>query len=140
MGTIIENTKANHARATLLALGTVAALTAVAAPAGATATRVGLEPGISFGMATNYGTSCTYTVNGYVDDPSTPVGFYDNGVLFAVAKPSGGLAQAKWMPATTGAHRIEILQQSVPGADVVPYVDVHVETGVNAGSGCNVFG
>ncbi|MBL1078548.1 hypothetical protein JK358_29495 [Nocardia sp. 2] len=116
-----------------------AAVTAFATPAAATGTRVGVDPGISVGSATKYGTSCTYTIDGYVDDPVTPVGFYDNGILFAVAKPSGALAQAKWTPVTQGPHRLEILQQSVPGDDVIPYVDVTVGMGVNAGSGCNVF-
>lgn len=118
------------------ALATVAAL---AAPAGATATRVGLDPGISFGMAGNYGTGCGYDVDGYVDDPVTPVVFYDNSVPFAVVNPSGALAQAHWTPATTGQHRIQIWQYHKDSEDVFPYVDIHVGTGVSTGSGCNVF-
>ncbi|WP_327144465.1 hypothetical protein [Nocardia sp. NBC_01327] len=123
------------------ALGMAAALTVLAAPAGATATRVGVEPALSFGSATNYGTGCTYPVDAYVDDPSTPVGFYDNGIRFGVATPSGSIAIANWTPATTGAHRLQIIQQTpTRGGDVVPYIDLTVGTGLSTGSGCNVFG
>lgn len=117
-----------------------AALAVLAAPAGATATRVGVEPGISFGSATNYGTGCTYDVNGYVDDPSTSVVFYDNGIPFAVATPSGWLSKGRWTPATQGVHRIQIVQHSADGSDVIPYIDVTVRMGLSTGSGCNVFG
>ncbi|QVI21254.1 hypothetical protein KHQ06_35555 [Nocardia tengchongensis] len=75
---------------------TVATIAALAAPAAATGTRVGIDPGISFGLATNYGTGCSYAIDGIVDDPVTPVVFYDNSVPFAVANPSGSLAQAHW--------------------------------------------
>lgn len=78
------------------------ALTVLAAPAAATATQVGAEPGPSFGSATNYGTGCSYVINGYVDDPSTPVVFYDNGIQFAVAEPTGAHATGRWTPATPG--------------------------------------
>ncbi|MEV6771741.1 hypothetical protein AB0N05_24260 [Nocardia sp. NPDC051030] len=133
-----------HPRATALGFAaTVAAIASagamLAAPAGATGTRVGVEPGISFGSATNYGTGCTYAVNGYVDDPSTPVVFYDNGVAFTWAKPSGSIAVGHWTPATTGLHRLQIGQHSGDGTDVFPYVDITVGTGVSTGSGCNVF-
>lgn len=116
-----------------------AALTVLCAPAGATGTRVGVEPGISFGSATNYGSGCTYAVNGYVDDPSTPVVFFDNGIPFASVVPSGKAAQARWTPAAPGAHRLQIVQHSFPGEDVVPYVDITVGTGLSSGSGCNVL-
>ncbi|WP_405490939.1 hypothetical protein [Nocardia sp. NBC_00511] len=119
-------------------LAALAAATALAAPAGATGTRVGVDPGISFGSATNYGTGCGYDIDGYVDDPSAPVVFYDNTVPFAFAYPSGGLAQAHWIPATPGPHRLQIVQHSRPGDDVFPYVDVTVGVGLLTGSGCAV--
>ncbi|NNH74304.1 hypothetical protein HLB23_31400 [Nocardia uniformis] len=112
----------------------------LAAPnAAGTATRVGVEPGISFGPATNYGTGCSYPVNAYVNDPVTPVVFYDNGIAFAVAHPSGAIATAHWAPATPGAHRLQVIQHSAPGEDVVPYVDLRVGTGLHSGSGCIVL-
>ncbi|MFF2552272.1 hypothetical protein ACFVUS_14795 [Nocardia sp. NPDC058058] len=116
------------------------AATALAAPAGGTATRVGAEPGLSFGSATSYGTGCGYMINAYVDDPSTPVVFYDNGIQFAVARPSGALAQARWTPATVGPHRITVVQHSAPGEDVVPWLDLTAATGLSSGSGCYVVG
>ncbi|WP_330182658.1 hypothetical protein OHB26_02740 [Nocardia sp. NBC_01503] len=115
------------------------ALTVLAAPAAATATQVGAEPGPSFGSATNYGTGCSYVINGYVDDPSTPVVFYDNGIQFAVAEPTGAHATGRWTPATPGAHRITIVQHTAPGEDVIPWLDLTVGTGLPTGSGCNVF-
>ncbi|MGX1807235.1 hypothetical protein ACWIGI_16090 [Nocardia sp. NPDC055321] len=122
-----------------IAIAAAAALTVLCAPAGATATRVGVEPGLSYGPATNYGAGCTYPVNGYVDDPSAPVVFYDNGTAFATAVPSGRIAIAHWTPATPGVHRLQIVQHTVPGADVVPYVDITVGTGLLTGSGCIVL-
>ncbi|MRH89173.1 hypothetical protein GFY24_17235 [Nocardia sp. SYP-A9097] len=125
--------------AALAVLAVAAAFTGLAAPAGATGTQVGAEPGQSFGLGTNYGTGCSYAINGYVDDPSTPVVFYDNGIQFAVAKPSGRLAIGRWTPATPGAHRITIIQHSMPGEDVIPWLDLTVGTGLPTGSGCGVF-
>ncbi|MFJ4650810.1 hypothetical protein ACIP5Y_05965 [Nocardia sp. NPDC088792] len=147
MGTIIRNRTTTPALRTrrmryltgALGLSGLAALTVCAAPAQATATRVGAEPGISFGMASNFGTGCAYTINGYVDDPTTPVVFYDNGIPFAWSAPSGWLAQAPWTPATPGPHRIQAVQHSQPGPDVFPYVDVHVGMGLSSGSGCLVI-
>ncbi|GAB0103642.1 hypothetical protein JMUB6875_26150 [Nocardia sp. JMUB6875] len=135
MGTITRTTTA--AAVGCAALATVAGL---AAPAGATATRIGIDPGISFGMASNYGTGCSYNLDGYVDDPSTPVVFYDNSVPIGVVRPSGTLAQIRWTPTTTGQHRLQIWQYHPNSEDVFPYVDIHVGTGISTGSGCNVFG
>ncbi|MFC9997061.1 hypothetical protein [Nocardia sp. NPDC127526] len=143
MGTIDRNRRAATPRGVLLTAATTtlaASAVLLCAPAGATATQVGVDPGISFGSATNYGTGCTYMVNGYVDDPTTPVVFYDNGIPFAWARPSGRIAEVRWTPRTQGPHRLQVVQHSGPGEDVFPYVDVHVGQGVNAGSGCNVFG
>lgn len=120
-------------------IATIAMAIATAASAGATATRLGAEPGISFGSATNYGTGCTYALNGRVDDPVTPVVFYDNGIPFATVVPSGSLAQAHWTPATPGPHHLQIVQPAGAGADVMPYVDLFVGTGTLTGSGCIVF-
>ncbi|MCP9620279.1 hypothetical protein FOH10_22935 [Nocardia otitidiscaviarum] len=105
--------------------------------AAATATRIGVEPSISFGSATNYGAGCTYPVNVYVDDPVTPVVIYDNGVAFAVVRPSGAIATGHWTPAAPGEHRLQAIQPNA-GGDVVPYVDLTVGVGLNSGSGCIV--
>ncbi|MFD7842888.1 hypothetical protein ACFV4K_08140 [Nocardia sp. NPDC059764] len=134
-GSIIRTTTASAAT-----LATVAALAALAAPAAATGTRVGIDPGISFGPATNYGTGCSYDIDGIVDDPVTPVVFYDNSVPFAVANPSGSLAQARWTPTTPGPHRLQIWQRHADSPDVFPYVDIQVGTGLPTGSGCAVPG
>lgn len=139
MGTITRNRRVTRPVAAAVGLAAVA-LAGLAAPAGATATRIAAQPGISLGSATNYGTGCGYDVNGYVDDPSTPVVFFDNGIPFAVAKPSGWLSIGRWTPTTTGVHRITIIQHTAPGEDVIPYVDITVGTGLNSGSGCPVVG
>ncbi|MGW4243736.1 hypothetical protein [Nocardia sp. NPDC004722] len=132
MGTIFRTT----AVAGCAALATLAAL---AAPAGATAVQLGIDPGLSFGMASNYGTGCSYDLDARVDDPVTPVVFYDNKVPIGVANPSGALAQLRWTPTTTGQHRLQIWQYHPDSEDVFPYIDVHVGTGFATGSGCNVF-
>ncbi|AYF74122.1 hypothetical protein D7D52_09870 [Nocardia yunnanensis] len=134
MGTIIRTTTA--AAVGCAAFATVAAL---AAPAGATATRVGIDPGISFGSATNYGTGCSYDLDGRVDDPVTPVVFYDNSVPIGIAKPSGAVAQLRWTPTTVGLHRIQIWQYHPDSEDVFPYVDIFVGVGLPSGSGCAVM-
>lgn len=132
-GTIIRTT-------TAVALGCAAFATVagLAAPAGATATRVGIDPGISFGPATNYGTGCSYDIDGIIDDPVTPVVFYDNSVPFAYAYPSGSLAQTRWTPTTPGPHRLQVWQHRPDGQDIFPYVDIQVGTGLPTGSGCGV--
>ncbi|MFB7717694.1 hypothetical protein [Nocardia sp. NPDC056100] len=135
-GSAVKGRIAGPLAVAALAIG----VTALAAPAGATATRVGAEPGLSFGSASSYGTGCGYMINAYVDDPSTPVVFYDNGIQFAVARPSGALAQARWTPATVGPHRITVVQHSAPGEDVVPWLDLTAATGLSSGSGCYVVG
>lgn len=132
-GSIIRTTTA-----AAVGCAAVATIAALAAPAAATGTRVGIDPGISFGPATNYGTGCGYAIDGIVDDPVTPVVFYDNSVPFAVANPSGSLAQARWTPATPGPHRLQIWQHHAGAADVFPYVDIQVGTGLPTGSGCAV--
>lgn len=138
--TIRADTAGGWGRAVAAGFAALTAAAVVGAPnASATATQVGVEPGISFGSATNYGTGCTYAVNVYVDDPVTPVVLYDNGIPFAVAKPSGAIATGHWTPGTTGGHRLEAIQHSAPGDDVVPYIDLRVGTGLHTGSGCNVF-
>ncbi|MFI6047177.1 hypothetical protein ACIA8C_36540 [Nocardia sp. NPDC051321] len=119
--------------------GMVGAAVVCATPgAGATATQVRMTPGINFGSATNYGTGCTYQAQAKVTDVVQPVVFYDNGIPFALVKPSGGVALVDWVPATQGLHTISAVQ--APDDSVVASVDVRVGTGVHLGYGCNVFG
>ncbi|MFE3222998.1 hypothetical protein [Nocardia sp. NPDC059228] len=132
-GTIIRTITA-----AAIGCATLATVAGLAAPAGATATRVGIDPGISFGSATNYGTGCSYDIDGIVDDPVTPVVFYDNGIPFAYATPSGSLAQTRWTPVTAGPHRLQVWQRRPGGQDVFPYVDIQVGNGLPTGSGCGV--
>ncbi|WP_157101220.1 hypothetical protein [Nocardia shimofusensis] len=106
--------------------------------ASATVTGVKALPNLSFGMATNYGTDCTATIQAYVTDPVAPVNFYDNGVPLATVAPTGGVALLTWIPATPGAHRISVVQSSDPA--VSRYVDLPVGYGEPVGVGCAVFG
>ncbi|MBF6543671.1 hypothetical protein [Nocardia brasiliensis] len=124
-------------------IGVVAGVFGVAAAlavptAGATVTQVSMYPGINFGLATNYGTGCTYTARAAVTDVTQPVVFYDNGVPFAVVRPSGGTALSDWVPATEGPHTISAVQ--APDDRIVASVDLRVGRGVHLGYGCNVFG
>ncbi|MFI9400789.1 hypothetical protein [Nocardia sp. NPDC052316] len=116
----------------------VAAVAAVcAAPgAGATVTRVGLAPGLSFGSSTNYGTGCKYQARAAVTDAVQPVVFYDNGIPFAVTRPSGGTALVDWVPATAGLHTISAVQ--APDDRIIAGVDMRVGTGMHVGNGCVV--
>ncbi|WP_330229056.1 hypothetical protein OHA40_23565 [Nocardia sp. NBC_00508] len=116
-----------------------AAVTIGAMPAaGATVTQVGMYPGINFGLATNYGTGCTYTARATVTDVVAPVVFYDNGVPFGVVSPSGGVALITWVPATPGRHTVSAVQE--PDAPFVASIDLEVGNGVHLGYACAVFG
>jgi len=110
----------------------------VAPSASATVTGVKALPNLSFGMATNYGTDCTATIQAYVTDPVSPVHFYDNGVPLATVAPTGGVALLTWIPVTPGSHRISVVQSSDPA--VSRYVELPVGSGEPVGVGCAVFG
>ncbi|QIS18599.1 hypothetical protein [Nocardia terpenica] len=119
-----------------------AAVVALASPAAAepAVTRLGATPDTNFGMATNYGTGCNYTLQAFVSDPSAPVVFYDNGEILGVAKPTGAYAVFPWVPATPGRHTLAAVQSGQP-ADLPPAtLDLPVGFGVHLGYGCNVFG
>ncbi|MEV6255597.1 hypothetical protein AB0L97_20290 [Nocardia sp. NPDC051911] len=121
------------------AIGTGAAVALACPPvAGATVTQVGMYPGINFGLATNYGTGCTYTARATVTDIVTPVTFYDNGILFGVVRPSGGVALIDWVPATPGPHTVSAVQE--PYAPYVAGIDLRVGEGVHLGYACVVLG
>ncbi|WP_157171872.1 hypothetical protein [Nocardia higoensis] len=116
-----------------------AGLSLGAAPsASATVTGVEALPNLSFGMATNYGTDCTATIQAFVTDPVAPVHFYDDGTPLATVAPTGGVALLTWIPATPGLHRISVAQSSDPA--VSWYVDLPVGYGEPVGVGCAVIG
>ncbi|MEU4344874.1 hypothetical protein AB0H00_27040 [Nocardia sp. NPDC023852] len=124
-------------------VGAIAAVFGAAAmcavpSAGATVTQVGTYPGLDFGLATNYGTGCTYTARATVTDVVAPVVFYDNGVPFGVVRPSGGVALIDWVPATPGIHTVSAVQE--PDAPFAASTDIRVGTGVHLGYACTVFG
>ncbi|WP_107658815.1 hypothetical protein [Nocardia suismassiliense] len=125
-------------------VGVVAGVMGVAAVAavgvapgvGAMVTQVGMAPGISFGSSTNYGTGCRYQARATVTDVVQPVVFYDNGIPFAVTRPSGGTALVDWVPATPGLHTISAVQ--APDDRIVAGVDIRVGNGMHVGNGCVV--
>ncbi|MEU7214341.1 hypothetical protein [Nocardia iowensis] len=116
----------------------VVATVGAASGAGATVTQMGMSPGISVGSATNYGTGCTYQARATVTDVIEPVVFYDNGVAFAVARPSGGVALVTWVPTTPGPHTISAVQ--APDDTIVASLDLRVGTGMHLGYSCIVSG
>ncbi|WP_216897151.1 hypothetical protein [Nocardia alni] len=126
------------------ALGVAVAALAVglvAAPvASATATRVGADADINYGLGTNYGTGCQYTVEVSVTDPVQPVHIFDNGASIGWFRPNGGQAVAPWTPATVGNHRLTAVQTGTPAGAPTPYVNVRVGTGTHIGTSCAVTG
>ncbi|MCP2293744.1 hypothetical protein SAMN04244553_0321 [Nocardia amikacinitolerans] len=116
-----------------------AAIALAAAPgAHATATGIGVLPDLGYGLATNFGTGCGYTIQAFVTDPVASVSFYDNGIPLATVAPTGGVALLKWVPATPGWHTISVAQ--VPDQVTTAATAVPVGTGMHVGHGCAVFG
>ncbi|WP_280267916.1 hypothetical protein [Nocardia wallacei] len=142
-GNKVPATRRRRARAAVSAglLGTAAVLgLAVPQPAQASVTRLGATPDMAFGMATNYGTGCHYTLQAFVDDPSAPVTFFDNGVPIGRAKPGGAYALTGWVPATQGPHLLTAVQDGQPAELPPASLALRVGLGVHLGYGCNVFG
>ncbi|MFF3570658.1 hypothetical protein [Nocardia jiangxiensis] len=120
-----------------LLLTPVALLTA---PAGATATQVGAEPGMNYGLGTNYAVGCQSAVQVTVSDPVQPVQVFDNNGSIGWFRPSGGTVVAPWTPATVGWHHITAVQAATPAGTPTPYVDIRVANGAHMGNNCAVFG
>ncbi|MEV0293773.1 hypothetical protein [Nocardia sp. NPDC050710] len=124
--------------------GAVATITAACAvlldppTAAATVTRIAVLPDINFGVHTNYGTGCSYTVEAFLSDAVGSVHFYDNGIPLATVAPSGGVALATWVPATPGKHTISAGQ--APDGHPTASVDIRVGSGVHLGYSCLVLG
>lgn len=108
--------------------------------AAAATTQVGAMPDLSFGVATNYGDACHYTLQANVTDPSTPVSFYDNGSPIGVARPGGAYALIGWVPAYAGHHTLTAVQTGQPAEMPVASLDLPVGTGIPIGFGCVVIG
>ncbi|WP_280468779.1 hypothetical protein [Nocardia cyriacigeorgica] len=121
-------------------LGAAAAAFTIAAPtAGAGALGVNVQPGMSIGLGTPYGTGCSYQVTASVDNPGQPVHFSDNGTGATFnpnpKNPTGLTATTTWTPATPGTHAILAWQGGVPSPPQI----IVVGTGINTGSGCAVM-
>jgi hypothetical protein len=126
------------ALAAVLAVGAAALL---AAPtAGATATRLGVDANVNYGLGTNYGTGCQYTVEVSVTDGAQPVRVFDNGAPLGWFRPAGAYALVPWTPATVGPHHLTAVQAGSPPGAPTPYVDVRVANGLHIGRNCTVFG
>ncbi|MFD0361430.1 hypothetical protein ACFQZZ_08215 [Nocardia sp. GCM10030253] len=115
-----------------------AAISFATPTAGAAVRQLGVFPDNAYGLATNYGTGCAYTLEAILTQAVDPVFFYDNGVPLGGIAPSGGVALFKWVPTTLGRHTLAALQ--LPDNRVVATVDIRVGTGVHVGWACVVFG
>ena len=117
----------------------IAAVVCVAAPPAAHAevTRLGAMPDMNFGIATNYGSDCDYTLQADVTDPGAPVTFYDNGTPIGVARPGGAYALLKWTPAYSGQHTLSAVQGGQPTAATLV---LPVGVGIRIGYACVVSG
>ncbi len=144
--TVIRPTRRRLGRraGTTLAGGVLgaAALFGLATPqtAAAAVTRIGATPDMSFGMATNYGDGCSYTLQANVTDPVAPVTFYDNGAPIGVARPGGAYALIGWVPANPGHHTLSAVQAGQPAQMPAATLDLPVGTGLHLGYACLVIG
>ncbi|MCU1644078.1 MAG: hypothetical protein JWN03_4353 [Nocardia sp.] len=132
----LNSIKAIRIAAGTAALGVLASVTAVIAPAAsATVTSIAIAPGATLGTH-HYGTTCSYTVTVNVDDNTQPVFFFEEGQGpsgFAETMPSGGVATATWIPSSTKITYIYAVQ---PNATAQIRQPVDVGTGINLGSAC----
>ncbi|PPJ23112.1 hypothetical protein C5E45_29160 [Nocardia nova] len=119
-----------------------AAVFAAAFPqtANAAVTRLGATPDMNFGIATDYGSGCSYTLQANVTDPVAPVTFYDNGVPIGVTPPGGAYALITWVPAVPGQHTLSAVQAGRPAQMPSATLDLPVGTGIRLGYACLVAG
>jgi hypothetical protein len=117
-----------------------ATLLAAAPAANATATRIGVDADMNYGLGTNYGTGCQYTVEVAVTDGAQPVQVFDNNAPIGWFRPTGAQAIVPWTPATAGPHRITAVQAGTPPGAPTPYVDLRVADGLHMGNNCAVVG
>ncbi|MFE7797508.1 hypothetical protein [Nocardia sp. NPDC057440] len=122
--------------ATLVAA--TAAITFATPTAGAAVRQLGVFPDNAYGLATNYGTGCAYTLEAILTEAVDRVFFYDNGVPLGGIAPTGGVALFTWVPTTVGRHTLAARQ--LPDNNIVATVDIRVGTGAHVGWACVVFG
>lgn len=115
-----NGTKRGHMRrgSALGDIGAVAAALVLATPqAGAAASAINVEQGLSFG-AKNYGTGCTYKVTATADPAvPDPVIFGDEkgGTFSATSVPlTGNTASTNWTPRNTGMQYVGAYQNTLP--------------------------
>lgn len=118
------------------AFGIAANVTALAAPASAAVTSIGIQPSFTLGVH-RYGTTCSYTVDVTVNDTSKPVFFFEEGQGpsgFAEVMPGpNGVAKATWIPSRPGIGYIYAYQ--LDGSPQARQV-TGTGTGINVGSAC----
>ncbi|GEM33795.1 hypothetical protein AB0H58_19235 [Nocardia neocaledoniensis] len=120
----------------IAATGTALLAMTIGSPsAGAAVSQLTVDPGLSVGSATNYGTGCTHHLVARLSVGIEPVSFYDNGALLAVVTPTDGIADLTWVPTSTGPHTLAALQGGVGRG-----ADVHVGRGYRFGESCVVTG
>ncbi|MET9215982.1 MULTISPECIES: hypothetical protein [unclassified Nocardia] len=120
----------------IAATGTALLAMTVGTPsASAVVSQLTVDPGLSFGLATNYGTGCTHHLVARLSVDLEPVSFYDNGVLLAEVVPLDGTASIDWIPSSGGPHSLAALQGGVGRG-----ADVHVGKGYRFGESCVVTG
>ncbi|MFC4128003.1 hypothetical protein [Nocardia rhizosphaerae] len=120
----------------IAATGTALLAMTIGAPtAGAAVSQLTVDPGLSVGSSTNYGTGCTHHLVARLSVGIEPVAFYDNGALLAVVAPTDGIATIDWVPTSTGPHTIAALQGGVGRG-----FDLHVGRGYRFGESCVVTG
>ena len=127
---------------TVILLGATTAAMLLATPIStAEISRIDVQPGLSGGGATPYGTNCSYTVTAVVPNPASnqQVTFVDSaGGFFRPSNPmtpTGMAATVSWTPTAPGRHTISAFQ---PGTAPVS-IDIAVGNGVPVGSSCNVL-
>ncbi|MFC4372820.1 hypothetical protein ACFO5K_01800 [Nocardia halotolerans] len=103
--------------------------------ASAAVSELTVDPSLSVGMSTNYGTGCIHYLVARLSVGIVPVAFYDNGALLAVVNPTDGIATIPWVPSSTGGHSLVALQDGVGRG-----VDVSVGRGYRFGESCVVTG
>ena len=120
----------------IAATGTALLAMTVGSPsASAAVSQLTVDPGLSVGMATNYGTGCTHHLVARLSVDLEPVSFYDNGTLLAVVVPLDGTASIDWIPSSSGPHSLAALQGGIGRG-----ADVRVGKGYRFGESCVVTG
>jgi hypothetical protein len=128
-------------RMVILLCATTAAMLLATPISSAEVIRLDIQPGLSGGGGTPYGTNCSYTVTAVVPNPASgqQVTFFDSaGGFFRPSNPlppTGMSATVSWTPTATGWHTISASQFGTAPVSI----DILVGTGLPVGSSCNVL-